>query len=170
MPSTPLQPQGADKHLVLGNCPKWVLEWPKTQIRLGGGIEGLKHRSTGATSKRQAPIVRPSKPAPKPVGKEPAQEAADATTSKAPPVVANTRKEPPVIARKAPPVIATTSRHQKLLLGMSVLQEPSKAKDVANNEDNNEDNINVNDFLNTCVSKDLHMPAMDDEPRRVSEE
>ena len=53
---------------------------------------------------------------------------------------------------------------------MSVLQEPSKAKDVANNEDDDEDNINVNDFLNTGVSKDLYMPTMDDEPCRVSEE
>ena len=122
------------------------------------GIQGLKHRSTGATSKRRAPIVRPSKPAPKPVGKEPVQEAVDATTRKEPPIVATTKK--------APPVVATTSRNQKLL-GTSVLQELSKAKDVANKEDDDEDNINVNDFLNTGASKYLYMPAMDEEPFRA---
>ena len=93
----PMQPPGAEKHMLLGNCPKWVLEWPKTQIRLGG----LRRRSTGATSKPRKPIVRPSKPPRKPVGKEPAPQAAVATT------------------RKEPPVVATTSRHQRLL-GMYV--------------------------------------------------
>ena len=48
---------------------------------------------------------------------------------------------------------------------MSVLQEPSKAKDVANNED--DDDINVNDFLNMGANKDLWMPAMDEEPFRA---
>ena len=62
----PVQPQGADEHVVLGKCPEWVSLWPKTQIRLGGGIidEGPR-RNTGATSKfrRDTPIRPPKKPA-----------------------------------------------------------------------------------------------------------
>ena len=33
----PIQPPGADGHMVLGKCPNWVTPWPKNQIRLGGG-------------------------------------------------------------------------------------------------------------------------------------
>jgi len=143
----PMQPPGAEVHMLLGNCPKWVLEWPKTQIRLGG----LRRRSTGATSKPRKPIVRPSKPPRKHVEKELAPQAAVATT------------------RKEPPVVATTSRHQRLL-GMSVPQQPSEAKDVAPQLDGNDDddeNIDVDGFLNTGASKDLYMPAMDEEPFRA---
>ena len=34
----PTQPLGAEKHLKLGGCGQWMLEWPKTQIRLGDEI------------------------------------------------------------------------------------------------------------------------------------
>ena len=46
--------------MVLKDCIKWLMKWPKTQIRLGTGLLGLR-RTTGATSR--PPIVRPSKPA-----------------------------------------------------------------------------------------------------------
>ena len=32
----PMQPPGADKHLLLEECPEWVLQWLKTQIHIGG--------------------------------------------------------------------------------------------------------------------------------------
>jgi hypothetical protein len=33
----PVQPPGADEHVVLGKCPEWVSLWPNTHIHLGGG-------------------------------------------------------------------------------------------------------------------------------------
>ena len=46
----PEQPPGVDKGdaLVLGDCTKWVMGWPKSQIRLGGGL--VIKRNNGATS------------------------------------------------------------------------------------------------------------------------
>ena len=55
----PMQPLGADKHMVLGDCSKWLMEWPKTQIRLGEGLQGVR-RTGGATSRHRPPVVRPS--------------------------------------------------------------------------------------------------------------
>ena len=145
----PSQPPGVDEdHMVLRDCIKWLMEWPKTQIRLGEGLQGLR-RTTGATSR--PPIIRPSKPPQKTVGKEPAPQAAIATT------------------RKKPAVVATTNRHQKLL-GTSVPQ-PSKGNAVApqlvGNDDDDGDNVNVDGFLNTGASKDLYMPPVDEEPFRA---
>ena len=116
----PMQPPGADVHLVLGECPKWVLEWPKTQIRLGG-----VRRTTDATSKRRPPIIRPStRPPRKLVVKESAPEAAVATTQKEPPVTATT-------GRKPPSVVAATNRH-KQLLGTSSPQPSKVSSDFPN--------------------------------------
>ena len=42
----PMQPPGAEDHMVLGRCLKWIMEWPKTQIRLGDVLHGV--RRTGA--------------------------------------------------------------------------------------------------------------------------
>jgi len=109
----------------------------------------LRH-TTGATSR--PPIIRPSKTPQKIVGKEPAPQAAVATT------------------RKEPAVVATTSRHQKLL-GTSIPQ-PSKAKAVApqlGGNDDDDDNVDVDAFLNTGASRDLYMPPVhaDGEPFRA---
>ena len=46
----PKQPQGAEKHMKLGECGQWMLEWPKTQIRLGDVLHGAR-RTGGATSR-----------------------------------------------------------------------------------------------------------------------
>ena len=156
----PMQPPGADEHLVLGECPKWVLEWPKTQIRLG-----VVKRTTGATSKRRPPIVRPStKPPRKLVVKESAPEAAVATTQKETPVVATTRKEPPVVV--------ASNRHKQLLGTFE--PQPSKDKAVApqigaNDDDEDDDNVDVDGFINTGATQDMFMPDihMDDEPFRA---
>ena len=79
-----MQPPGAEEdHMVLGHGVKWIMEWPKTQIFLGEDLQGLR-RTTGATSR--PPIVRPSKPPQKTVRKEPAPQAAVATTRKEPAV------------------------------------------------------------------------------------
>ena len=94
----PIQPPGSDNNdMVLGDCTTWIMTWPKSQIRLGGGLEGIRC-TTGATSRPK--IVCPSKPT------------AVATTLEAPAVVATTRKEPPVVttAMKEPPIIVATTR------------------------------------------------------------
>ena len=128
-----------------------------------GGLEGIR-RTTGATSRPK--IVRPSKPA----------------------AVATTLKEPAVVAtRKEPAVIATTARHQQLL---GTVPQPSRGKAVApqppasqppppkdadmalpdGNDDNDDDNVDVDAFLNTgACSKDLYMPDVDEfeEPFRA---
>ena len=48
----PIQPPGAEEDMVLRNCTGWMMKWPKTQIRLGTGLLGLR-RTTGATSRPQ---------------------------------------------------------------------------------------------------------------------
>jgi len=89
----PKQPQGADKHMKLGECGSWVLEWPKTQIRLGNVLLGAR-RTGGATSRPQAPIVRPpSRRTKKDGADEPAPQAA----------VTNTQKEQTVAATAGHP-------------------------------------------------------------------
>ena len=126
----PTQPPGADKHMKLGECGKWMMEWPKTQIRLGDVLHGVG-RTGGATSRPRLPLVRPPSRRPqKTIAEEPAPQAAVATTQKEPPVAAPTgrklppvaattgRKLPPVAAttgRKLPPVVAATNRHKQLL-------------------------------------------------------
>ena len=37
----PKQPPGAEEHLKLGGYGQWMLEWPKTQIRLGDVLPGI---------------------------------------------------------------------------------------------------------------------------------
>ena len=107
----PTQPPGAEKHMKLGECRKWMMEWPKTQIRLGDVLHGVR-RTGGATSRPRPPVVRPPSRRPqKAVADEPAPQAA---VWKEPPVAATTVwKLPPVVAstgRKLPPVVATTNR------------------------------------------------------------
>ena len=124
----PTQPPGAEKHMKLGECGKWMMEWPKTQIRLGDVLHGVR-RTGGATSRPRPQVVRPPSRRPqKAVADEPAPQADVATTQKEPPVAATTtQKLPPVAAttgRKLPPVVAATNRH-KQLLGTSSPQ-PSK--------------------------------------------
>ena len=121
-------------------------------------------RTTGATSKRRPPIIRPStRPPRKLVVKESAPKATIATTQKETPVDATTRKEPPVIA--------ATNQH-KQLLGTSEPQ-PSKDKAVAPqigaNNDEDDDNVDVDGFINTGATQDMFMPDihMDDEPFRA---
>ena len=96
----PFQSLGADEHMVLGECPAWMMEWPKSQIRLGECLQGIR-RTGGATSKPPPPPVRPS-------SRRPQKD-----------VVDEPQKEKPVAAttagRKVPTVVAATSRHQKLL-------------------------------------------------------
>ena len=84
--------------MVRGNCVKWLMEWPKTHIRLGKGLQRLR-RTIGATLR--PPIVRHSMPPQKIVRKKPVPQAAVSTT------------------RKEPAAVANTNHHQKLL-GMSV--------------------------------------------------
>lgn len=43
----PIQPHGADEHLPLGQCFRWTMAWPKSQIRLG----------TGGTTPRETPPI-----------------------------------------------------------------------------------------------------------------
>ena len=124
----PTQPPGAEKHMKLGECGKWMMERPKTQIHLGDVIHGVG-RTGGATSRPRLPLVRPpSRRSQKTIAEEPAPQAAVASTQKEPPVAAPTgRNLPPVAAttgRKLPPVVAATNRH-KQLLGTSS-QQPSK--------------------------------------------
>ena len=126
----PTQPPGADEHLKLGECKQWMLEWPKTQIRLGDVLPGIG-RTGGATSRPRLPIVRPpSRRPPKAVAEEPTPQADVASTQKAPAEVATTGRKPPppVAGRKLPPVVAS-SRH-KLLLGTSSAQPPPQADDA----------------------------------------
>ena len=129
-----------------------------------GGLEGIRH-TTGATSRPK--IVWPLKPT------------AVATTLKELVVVATTRKE---LA-----IVATTARHQQLL---GTVPQPSRGKAVApqppasqppppkdadmaqphGNDDNDDDNVDVDAFLNTgACSKDLYMHDVDEfeEPFRA---
>jgi len=86
----PTQPPGAEKHMKLGECGKWMMEWPKTQIRLGDVLHGVR-RTGGATSRPRPPGVRPPSRRPqKAVADEPAPQAAVATTQTEPPVAATT--------------------------------------------------------------------------------
>ena len=87
----PIQPPGAEEDMVLKDWTGWMMKWPKTQIRLGTGLLGLR-RTTGATSR--PPIVRPSRPR-------------IVRPSSKPAAITATQKEPTVVA--------TSSRHQKLL-------------------------------------------------------
>ena len=132
----PTQPPGAEKHMKLGECGKWMMEWPKTQIRLGDVLHGVR-RTGGATSRHRPPVVRPSSRRPeKAVADEPAPQAAVATTRKEPPVAATT-------GRKLPPVVAATSRH-KQLLGTSVPQQSKVSSDFPTSR--------LSDFLTSRLS------------------
>ena len=132
----PKQPQGAEKHMKLGECGQWMLERPKTQIRLGDVLHGAR-RTGGATSRPRAPIVRPPpRRTKKDAADEPAPQAAVTTTQTEPPVAATAgRKLPPVAptaGRKLPPpVIAATNRH-KQLLGTSSPQPSKVSSDFLN--------------------------------------
>ena len=139
----PEQPPGVDEGdaLVLGDCTKWVMGWPKSQIRLGGGL--VIKRNNGATSPvapsnkivrppaRTGPRKVPNTVASQKESTRPLKEPAvvTTTTQKEPAVVTTTtQKEPPVVAnttRKEPPVVATTTRHQ-VLLGAKPPQRPAK--------------------------------------------
>ena len=69
----PTQPPGAEKHMKLGECGKWMMEWPKTQICLGDVLHGVR-RTGGATSRPQPPVIRPPSRRPqKAVADEPAR-------------------------------------------------------------------------------------------------
>ena len=151
-----MQPAGADadEHMVLGACLQWLMEWPKSQISLGG-----PRRTSGATSKPPQKVIRPSivqpsaRPPHIPVVNKPATQAP----------VAGTRKE-------APAVVATTSRHQ-ILLGASAPQKQDKGKGAAPqlediNEDHHDDDMNDEDvdaFLTTKAFDGSCMPALDEE-------
>ena len=123
----PTQPRGAEEHMKLGVCPKWMLEWPKTQIRLGDVLHGYR-RTGGDTSKPWPKVVRPPPRSQMQRVDEPAPQAAVATTTgrKVPPVAPTTgRKLPPVApttGRKLPPLVTATNRH-KLLLATSSSQQ-----------------------------------------------
>ena len=120
----PTQPPGAEKHMKLGECGKWMMEWPKTQIRLGDVLHGVR-RTGGATSRPRPPVIRPPpRRRQKAVADEPAPQAAVATTQKEPPVAATT-------GRKLPPVVAATNRH-KQLLGTSSPQPSKVSSDFPN--------------------------------------
>ena len=86
----PTQPPGAEKHLKLGECRQWMLEWPKTQIRLGDALPGVG-RTDGATSRPRLPIVRPPSRWPqKAVAEEPTPQVDVASTQKVQADVAST--------------------------------------------------------------------------------
>ena len=118
-----MQPWGAEEHMKLGVCPKWMLEWPKTQIRLGDVLHGYR-RTGGATSKPRPKVVRPPPRSQKQRVDEPAPQAAVATTTgrKLPPVA-------PTTGRKLPPLVTATNRH-KLLLGTSSSQQSKVSSEV----------------------------------------
>ena len=63
---SPVQPQGADEHVVLGKCPEWVSLWPKTQIRLGGVLLMRAQDATLAPPQSSVPrrSLQPSPPPP----------------------------------------------------------------------------------------------------------
>ena len=139
----PVQPQGADEHVVLGKCPEWVSLWPKTQIRLGGGIidEGPR-RNTGATSKfrRDAPIRPPKKPA------------AVATT---------TNRQKQLLVGSQPQPVQLGSEPQPVQLAGNA----SAPQRIGGNDDDDDDDLDVGGFLNTgAEDADGFMRPVDLEP------
>ena len=177
----PFQPPGSDQaNVVLGDCTSWIMKWPKNQIRLGGGLVGLR-RSTGATS----PLVRPNqivRPAKLTAVRKKLEVAAPRKETT---VVATTRMEPAVVAttQLEPAVVATTTRHKQLLgtlpqrppKGKAFVPQPPasqppppKAVDMAlldgHNYEYDDDNVDIDAYINTgACSKDMYMPPMDDE-------
>ena len=133
----PLQPPGAEQeHMVLKNCVKWPMKWPKTQIRLGSGLVGSR-RSTGATSKRPPTIVRPPKKT-------------AAITQKEEAVVATCNRHQQLLGASSVP------QPDK---GAAVTPQVHDPKG-----DDGDDDVDVMGFLNPGASVDMYMPPMDEEP------
>ena len=177
----PFNPPGADDDTPLHLCYNWVMPWPKSQIRLGGGTEGPKLPTGGTSVRRPMPIRPPTKRAPQ----KPAVAAATTTHKKL--------KVPPVgVTREEPVLVANTTRHQELLGQKPLPRRPSKTKAVApqppasqplpvtkdadmappldhddggyqDNDDYDQDEDDVGAYLNTgACSNDAYMPPVDD--------
>ena len=150
----PIQPSGADETLTLEGCHGYPLIWPKTQIRIGS-------RSTGASS-----IVRPKPPA--------APVVVTATTSRHQKLLGASAPAPQAVKGVVAPRPPPPPPKGKAVAPQPPSPPPQDYVDTAaldaNIEVDDDDDANVDAFINTGAGKGPFMPPLIEEPSSFRDE